>query len=84
MAWSSFEICVENQPGRREDRGLTAKENLMYPEGVDRLPNTWQSQLDKQPLLLLPRKDIPVQEKRLCPGEKAVFGGYGSVFIPAS
>lgn len=49
----------------------------MYPEAIDRLPDTRQSQPDGQPLPLLPRKYISEQEKRLCPGKMAIFGGGG-------
>lgn len=49
----------------------------MYPEGVDRLPDTRQSQPGGQRLPLLPRKLIWEQEKRLCPGKMAIFGGGG-------
>lgn len=48
----------------------------MYPKAVDRLPDTWQSQPDGQPLPLLPRKKNPEQEKG-CAQEKWQYSGRG-------
>lgn len=50
----------------------------MYPEAIDRLPDTWQSQADGQPRPLLPTKEVSLSRKRGFAQEKGqhpVMGG---------